>query len=48
MKLIHLTWYVLISIYACVHNTENLLKNHFNPVFSEELEAINFTHKSIF
>lgn len=22
--------------------TENLLKNHFNPVFSEELKAIKF------
>jgi len=42
MKLIHLTWSVLINIYACGQNTENLLKNHFNPVFSEELKAIKF------
>ena len=40
MKLIHLTWSVLISISACAQNTENLLKNHFNPVFSEELKVI--------
>ena len=42
MKLILLTWSVLISIYACAQNKENLLKNYFNPVFSEELKTIKF------
>lgn len=40
MKLIHLAYSVLISICACAQNTENLLKNHFNPVFIKELNTI--------
>tara|TARA_B100001057_G_C22817388_1_gene938006 strand:- start:1299 stop:2045 length:747 start_codon:yes stop_codon:yes gene_type:complete len=42
MKIEHLACWLLTSGIACAQNTENPLKNHFNPAFIQELDATLF------